>query len=80
MTTLQACIDDWFSGIKSDIKQSFKILDGTLWPSDEHLLAEFVNKEVDLQKTTLEPLLVLNKVDMLIINEELQAKIMLLSI
>ena len=74
MTTLQVCIDDQFSDVKSDM------IHVTLWPSDEHLLAEFVNKEVDLQKTTLEPLLVLNKVDMLIINEELQAKIMLLSI
>ncbi|KAG8197548.1 hypothetical protein JTE90_007284 [Oedothorax gibbosus] len=72
MTALQACIDDRFSDIKSDIIQTVKILDVTLWPSDEHLLTEFGNKEVDLLKTTLEPLLILNKVDMLMISEEWQ--------
>lgn len=52
MTALQARIDDRFSDIKSDIIQTVKILDVTLWPSDEHLLTEFGNKEVDLLKKT----------------------------
>ena len=50
IATLQTCIDDWFSDLKNDIIQTVKILDVTLWPSDEHILIEFGNKEVDLLK------------------------------
>lgn len=67
---LQNCCDSRFTDLKSEIIQTVKILDITLWPSNEDLLSEFGNKEVELLKKTLEPLLLLNQVDISLIDEE----------